>query len=168
MDLVPSCTVAASILGLSSGHPFVFLGRTIQETCLKVGDATDGEVLLAGTVTRVGGSGGLLLFWSGYVDVERSADPLSHADALISLGVGSMAHALRQVDAERRLADGPRGPHSPPRHQPSTAELEEAGDALGLGIPPAAIALMAASMRMEMMFTMERRSSRRTVRQGLF
>lgn len=140
MDLVPSCTVAASILGLSSGHPFVFLGRTIQEMCLEVGEATDGEVLLAVTVTRVGGSGGLLLLGSGYVDGERNADPLPHADALVSIGVDSMAHGLRQVHAERRLADGPRGPLRPPHHHPSTAELEEAGDALGLGTPPAATA----------------------------
>lgn len=133
MDLVSSCAVAASILGLSSGHPFVFLGRMIQETCLKVGDATDGEVLLAVTVTRVGGSGELLLFGSGYVDGERSADPLPHADALVSIGVDSIAHALRQVHTERRLADEPRRPLPSPRQPPSTAQPEKAVDGLKLG-----------------------------------
>lgn len=132
MDPQPSCAVAASLFGLALGHPFVFLGRMLQETCLKIGDATDSEVLLAVTVTRVGSSGGVLLFGSGYVDGEESkVEPLPHADALISVAVDSLAHALRQVDVERRLASGPPRPEPPKLPPPS--DLERSLDQLRLG-----------------------------------
>jgi len=59
MDRLPSCATAASTLGFSASHPFVFLSNVLQDTCLKVEESTNNELLLAVTVTRVGASGGL-------------------------------------------------------------------------------------------------------------
>jgi len=131
MDPLPSCTVAASLLGFSSEHPFVYLGRILQETRLKVQESTDGEVLLGLTMTRVGGSGGLLLFGSGFVDGGGQPAPSPHMDNLVSVGVDSLCDALRQVDAARRASPAPPSPLPPPSHpMPSTGgrAVDETGD----------------------------------------
>lgn len=93
-------------------------------------DASNGEVLLAVTMTRVGDSEDVLLFGSGYVDSRTPLARLPNADALVSFGVDSLAHALRQVDTERRR-EAQKEPPRPavPLRRPIPSEYHPTDDA---------------------------------------
>lgn len=94
MDKLSSCVGAASLLGLSSSHVFVYLSRVLQETCMKIEECTDGEVLVSVVVSRPDGPGGVLLYASGFVDGVPDRDVSTRAVAQLSVGVDSLILAL--------------------------------------------------------------------------
>lgn len=137
MDVLPSCAGAAGLLGVSSSHPFVFLARILQETCMKMQECTNGEILLAVTLSRIDGPGGLLLFASGFVDGQEEPALSAQAESQITVGVDSLVFALQQVAMERQSSMTqpqvpPRPPSPAPTMQPgasSGARDDGAGDA---------------------------------------
>lgn len=70
MDALPSVAGAASMLGVTSGSAFVYLTRILQETCMKVQECTNGEILLSVAMSRRGDRDGVLLYGSNYLNGE--------------------------------------------------------------------------------------------------
>lgn len=104
MDVLPSCVGAASCLGLTASHAFVYLARVLQETCMKVEECTDGDALISVVVSRPDGAGGVLLFASGFVDGQEQPAVSGQAEGHLSAGVDSMVSALQMVASERQAA----------------------------------------------------------------
>lgn len=126
MDVLPSCAAAAGLLGLTSNHPFVFLARGLQETCMKLGECTNGDIVIGVVVARQDGPGGVLLFGSGYVDGLTDTPISRHIEAQLSVGVDSLSSALQQASIEQQGAPVTLPPTLPAA---TSADLDVLGDA---------------------------------------
>lgn len=102
MDVLSSCSGAASLLGLTSSHAFIYLARVIQETCAKVQDCTNNEVLVSVTLSRVDGPGGVLLYATGYAGLHEEVEVSPEVETQISVGVDSIVSALQQLALDRK------------------------------------------------------------------
>lgn len=102
MDVLPSCSGAASLLQLSSGSAFVYLAHILQQTCIQIEECTSGDVLISLTMTRKDGHTGVLLFASGYMDRNDNQAVSTQAEAQIAVGVDSIASALQLLAIERQ------------------------------------------------------------------
>jgi len=102
MDVLPSPSSAAGLLGCSSSHAFVYLAQILQETCIKMEECTDGDVQLSVTLCRSDGRNGVLLFASGYLDGGPPVDISEQIENQIASGVDSMVSALQELAVEGR------------------------------------------------------------------
>lgn len=110
MDTLASCSGAASLLGLTSSHAFVYLARVVQETCAKLQHCTDNEVIISVTLSRVDGPGSLLLYASGYAGLAEEVEVSPQIENQISFGVESLASALQQLALEQQEKPRPTAP----------------------------------------------------------
>eukprot|EP00170_Pyropia_yezoensis_P002812 contig_11841_g2818 len=130
MDHLPSCAAAASTLGIPSSGAFVYLARILQETCVKVQECTDGDVLLTVTMCRVNGQGGVLLFGSGYLDKGTPMQVSAQTEAQIAVGVDSITCAFQQLAVDRRTCAPGSSRLTPPSATAGAERPNSAGDML--------------------------------------
>lgn len=141
MDTLASCSGAASLLGLTSSHAFVYLARVVQETCVKLQHCTDNEVLISVTLSRVDGPGSLLLYASGYAGLAEEVEVSAQIETQISFGVESPASALQQLALEQQEKPQPTAPPvdiaaAAPAEMDADQDGADAGDERGAELDP--------------------------------
>ena len=104
MDILPTSSSAAGLLGCSSTHACVYLTQVLQETCQKVQESTGNEVLLAVTMVRHDGRNAMLAFCSNYVDGDTTGPISTQLEHQVSVAVDGVVTALQDLAVEKRSA----------------------------------------------------------------
>lgn len=104
MDILPTSSSAAGLLGCSSTHACVYLTQVLQETCQKVQESTGNEVLLAVTMVRHDGRNAMLAFCSNYVDGDTTGLISTQLEHQVSVAVDGVVTGLQDLAVEKRSA----------------------------------------------------------------
>lgn len=106
MDVLPSPSAAAGLLGCSSSHAFVYLAHILQETCMRMEECTNGVAQLAVTLGCSGKRDGVLLYATGYLDGGPPVELSEQIENQMAVGVDIIVSALQDLAQDRQASAG--------------------------------------------------------------